>query len=141
MGRPSTGSERVDQAEPSRSSASSQAIAVCWSSQLCLSPRSICDGQVHDSSPDPASQAADETEVASRTPVPSGLLRTGRSATVTTTAKRRPSGPGSARREGSSPWPVEPCSTVPSAAAPTRISQRGPVKASSRPYQGKPAIR
>ncbi|GAA3046533.1 hypothetical protein GCM10020000_28140 [Streptomyces olivoverticillatus] len=96
------------------------------------------------SSPDPASQAAEETEVASSTPVPSALRRTGRAATVTTTAKRcvavscttRPM-----RSWGSTPWPVEPCSTVPSAAAPTCISQRRPVYASSRPYHGNEASR
>ena len=59
-------------------------------------------------------------------------------ATVTTTANRslscrRPP----PRTEGSSPCPIEPCSTVPSAAVPTCISQRGPVNASSRPYHGK----
>lgn len=73
--------------------------------------------------------------------MPSPLRRTGLLATVTTTANLCLSSPASLRTEGSSPWPVEPCCTVPSAAVPTCISQRGPVKASSSPYQGNGACR
>ena len=96
---------------------------------------------MHDNRPEPASQAAEETEVASSLPVPSALSRPGRPATVTTTVKRCWSISVSTRSDGSSPWPVEPYSTMPSAAAPTSISQRGPVNASSSPYQGKAAFR
>jgi hypothetical protein len=107
---------------------------------------SNCPGQVKDSSPTPASQAAEETDVASSTPVPSALRRTSLAATVTTTANRSLTSSSadavcSLRTEGSSPCPIEPCSTAPSADVPTCISQRGPVKASSRPYQGKRASR
>ncbi len=96
--------------------------------------------------PHPASQAAEDTEVASSRPVPSALRRTGLAATVTTTANFSLGSSGdpdtnSLRTEGSSPCPVEPCSTEPSAEVPTCISQRGPVKASSRPYHGKGASR
>lgn len=140
MGTPSTGSISSLQLPPPRSSASSQASIVCWSSQSWRSDRSIWVGQVWASSPEPASQAAVETEVASSTPVPSPLRRTGRLATVTTTANRSSCG-GSTLMVGSSPCPVAPCSTVPSAAVPTRISQRGPVNASSRPYHGNAASR
>lgn len=84
--------------------------------------------------------------MASSTPVPSALRRTSFAATVTTTANRSlasSSDPAvySLRTEGSSPCPIEPCSTAPSADIPTCISQRGPVKASSRPYHGKGASR
>ena len=75
--------------------------------------------------------------------MPSALRRTGLAATVTTTANRSlsPSCRSSLRTVGSSPCPMEPCSTVPSAEVPTCISHRGPVNASSRPYQGKGASR
>lgn len=79
--------------------------------------------------------------MASRTPVPSAVRRTGLAAMVTTTANRSLSSVSSLRTEGSSPCPIEPCSTEPSAVVPTCISQRGPVKASSRPYHGKGASR
>lgn len=79
--------------------------------------------------------------MASSSPVPSALRRTGLAATVTTTANRSLSSVVSPRTEGSSPCPIDPCSMAPSAEAPTCISQRGPVKASSRPYHGKGASR
>lgn len=97
---------------------------------------------MNDSSPTPASQAAEETDVASSSPVPSALLREGLAATVTTTANFSFGSavePASFFTEGSSPCPIDPCSTAPSADVPTCISQRGPVKASSRPYQEKGA--
>lgn len=73
--------------------------------------------------------------------MPSALRRDGLAATVTTTANFSLSSDASFRTEGSSPCPIEPCSTAPSAAVPTCISQRGPVNASSRPYHGKGASR
>lgn len=87
------------------------------------------------------SQAAEDTVVASSTPVPSPLRLTGLAATVITAANRSLSAEPSDFTDGSSPCPVAPCCTVPSAAVPTCISQRGPVKASSSPYQGKVAPR
>ncbi len=94
------------------------------------------------SRPEPASQAAEDTVVASSTPVPSPLRRTGLAATVMTAANRSLSAEApSVFTDGSSPCPVAPCCTVPSAAVPTCISQRGPVNASSSPYQGKAAFR
>ncbi|GAA1409177.1 hypothetical protein GCM10009639_59540 [Kitasatospora putterlickiae] len=76
----------------------------CWSSQSWRRARSSWPGQVAASSPEPASQAAEEADVASRVPVLSALRRLSRRATVTTTANFRTSR-GSYWRAGSSPWP------------------------------------
>ncbi|CAM5641397.1 hypothetical protein SALBM311S_11828 [Streptomyces alboniger] len=66
--------------------------------------------------------------MASRRPVPSALFREGFAATVTTTANLSLSSDASFRTEGSAstPCPIDPCSTAPSAAVPTCISQRCP---------------
>ncbi len=55
------GRDSVDQSSPPRSSARTHAVSVCCSSQSSRSEWSIWPGQVKDSSPTPASHAADDT--------------------------------------------------------------------------------
>ncbi len=132
MGCRPRGGTAEDQSGPSRSSARTHAVSVCWSSQLSRRVWSIWPGQVKDSSPTPASQAAEDTDVASRSPVPSALRREGLAATVTTTANRSLSSVDSLRTDGSS-RPIQPCSTAPSADVPTSSASAAP----RRPRRGR----